>query len=79
MAVLFPRNPTSYFNSLLCPIGYKLGPWALIGMAVTKLSSLAALGRMDGEMEGSMKQHGSRAVDKSLGNRKEGLQERDTV
>lgn len=29
----FSRNPTSYLN---CPIGYKLGPWALIGMAVTK-------------------------------------------
>lgn len=43
----FPHNPTSYSNFLPCPIAYKLGPWALIGRAVTKLSFLAASRRMD--------------------------------
>lgn len=85
----FSRNPTSYFNFLPCPIGYELGPWVLIGMAIAKLSLTSALGRMNAGRrwqeaarcgrEAITWCNGALAAGKSLENRKEGLRGRDTM
>lgn len=93
LAVLFPIIPLPIFTSCCIPLAIREALGVLSGTAIAKLNFLAALGRMDVRLKkkkGGRKQRGvagkplcdvaiTLALGKSLENRKEGPQARETV